>query len=194
MPRIAAVALAAGRSTRMGTNKMLAEIGGKPMLAHTVDAALEAGLDPVVVVTGHQADEVEAALPPRDVLTVHNPDFVAGMAGSITCGLAALPEDVDAAFILLADMPRVTAAHLTRLAAAFAPDEGRAICVPVHGGKRGNPVLFAREFFDEIMAITGDQGAKRLLADHAERVVEVAMDDDAVLEDADTPEELARLG
>ncbi len=189
-PRVAAVVLAAGRSARMGGNKMLAELGGKPLVARAVEAALGAGLAPVVVVTGWQADEVEEALPACDVLAVRNPDFAEGMAGSLARGLAALPADVDAALIQLADMPRVTSGHLLRLKAAFDPDEGRAICVPTFGGRRGNPVLFAREFFGEMESLSGDTGARRLLADHAERVCEVAMDDDSVLADIDTPADL----
>jgi molybdenum cofactor cytidylyltransferase len=193
-PRIAAVVLAAGASRRMGEdNKLLVEIAGRPMAAHTAETALSAALDPVVVVTGHQADEVEETLPTCDVLAVRNPDYALGMASSIACGLAALPEDVDAAFIMLADMPRINESHLTRLKAAFDPDEGRAICVPVYRQRRGNPVLFAREFFDEIQSLTGDHGARQLLTDYAERVFEVVMEDDSVLADVDTVGDLEQV-
>jgi molybdenum cofactor cytidylyltransferase len=145
-------------------------------------------------VTGFQADEVEEVLPACDVRTVRNPDYAGGMAGSLAAGLAALPADVDAAMILLADMPRVDAGHLLRLKAAFDPDEGRAICVPVHKGRRGNPVLLPRALFGEIADLDGDVGARRMLADHAEMVCEVVMEDDAVLADIDTPEDLQRAG
>ncbi len=192
-PRVAAVILAAGSSSRMGSNKLLAELGGKPLVARATEAALAASLDPVVVVTGWQADEVEEALPTCDVQVVRNPGFSAGVASSLACGLAALPENVDAALFMLADMPRVDASHLHRLVAAFDPDEARAICVPVYRGRRGNPVLFGRGYFRELMALDGDAGARQLLADHAEQVYEVVMDDDSVLDDIDTPADLQRL-
>ncbi|MGE5505144.1 MAG: NTP transferase domain-containing protein [Actinomycetota bacterium] len=189
--RIAGIVLAAGASSRMGANKLLAEVGGKAMVAHAVEAAMGAGLDPVVVVTGSDADAVEEALPPCEVLIVRNPDPDRGMASSLGLGVAALPDDVDAAVVLLADMPRVGAHQVVRLKAPFDPDEGRAICVPVHKGRRGNPVLFGRQFFAELQRLAGDKGGKQLLADHGELVFEVVMDDDAVLADVDTPEDLA---
>jgi molybdenum cofactor cytidylyltransferase len=191
--RIAGLVLAAGRARRMGANKMLAEVGGRPMVALAVAAAMGAGLEPLVVVTGHDADRVEEALPPCDVLCVRNPDPDRGMASSLVAGLAALPEDVDAVVVVLGDMPRVAAAHIRALVAAFDPDEGRAICVPVYKGRRGNPVLLGRQFFAEMAGLTGDQGARRLLSDHAELVFEVVMDDEAVLADIDTPEQLQAL-
>ena len=90
-------------------------------------------------------------------------------------------------------MPKIRAAHLQALAAAFQPDEGAAICLPSYQGKRGNPVLFARRYFPEIQTLGGDSGARALIAEHGDAVAEVAMDDDAVLRDIDTPEELRAL-
>ncbi|MEX2298592.1 MAG: molybdopterin-binding/glycosyltransferase family 2 protein [Dongiaceae bacterium] len=191
-PRVAAIVLAAGRSTRMGgANKLLAELDGKPLLLHAVDAALTSRVRPVVVVAGNEADRVRAILAGRAVKLVDNPDFAAGLSASLACGLRALPEDVDGAAVLLGDMPRIGPATIDRLIAAFNPTEGRAICVPTFGGKRGNPVLWARRFFAEIEALAGDVGAKHLIGDYADLVAEVAMPDDAVLVDIDTPEALA---
>ena len=181
--RIAAVILAAGRGERMGGGKLLAEVAGRPMVALAVEAALAAGLDPVVVVTGWQAEAVERVLPAGRVSVVRNPDFAAGMAGSLVRGVAALPADADAAMVMLADMPQVGADHLRRIAGAFT---GRGIVVPVSGGRRGNPVLFARSFFAEIAGLSGDRGARSLLAAHAGEIREVATDG-AVLFDVDTP-------
>ena len=192
-PRIAAIVLAAGRSTRMGSNKLLEPVGGKPMVAHVVDAVLASAARPVVVVTGHQAPAVEAALAGRAITFVANPDFVDGIAGSLRRGLAALPPGIDGAVVCLGDMPDVGAAHIDRLIAAFNPVEGRAICVPTVHGKRGNPVLFGAEFFAEMREVQGDTGAKHLIGAHADTVCEVAIEDPAVLEDVDTPEALARL-
>lgn len=193
-PTIAAIVLAAGQSRRMGgPNKLLADVGGKPMVRRSVETALEAGATPVIVVLGHQAEAVSAALDGLPVRFVHNPDFAAGLSTSLKRGLAEVPGEADAALVCLGDMPFVRAAELRRLAAAFNPTEGRAICVPTRGGKRGNPVLFARRFFAEMQALAGDSGAKHLLGEYPELVAEVEMASDGVLTDIDTPESLERL-
>jgi molybdenum cofactor cytidylyltransferase len=193
-PRIAALVMAAGRSSRMGVaNKLLAEVDGVPMVRRAVEAALAASARPVVVVTGHEQGKVQAALRGCKVAFAHNPDYAAGMSTSLKRGFAALPEDIDGAVVCLADMPRVAAGVLDRLIAAFNPLEGRAICVPVWRGKRGNPVLWARRFFAEMGELEGDVGAKHLIGEHADLVAEVQMPDDAVLTDIDTPEALALL-
>jgi molybdenum cofactor cytidylyltransferase len=192
--RVAALVLAAGQSRRMGqANKLLAPVDGRPMVAHAVDAMLASRADPVIVVTGHQADEVRAALSDRAVVWAHNPDYASGLSSSLAVGLAALPEDAEGVVIGLGDMPRMTAAQIDRLIAAFNPLEGRAICVPTVRGKRGNPVLFAARFVPEMRAIGGDVGARHLIGEHAEEVVEIEFDDDGALLDIDTPEALAAL-
>jgi molybdenum cofactor cytidylyltransferase len=193
-PSIACIVLAAGRSTRMGAaNKLLADVSGRPMVRHTVEAALSSRARPVVVVTGHQADEVAAVLSGLDVEVVHNPLFAAGLSGSLKAGLDALPEAVDGAIVLLGDMPRIEPQHIDRLIAAFAPKEGRSIVVPVYQGRRGNPVLWGVDYFPSMRRLEGDVGAKRLIADHADQVVEVDLHSAAVLTDIDTPEALAEL-
>jgi molybdenum cofactor cytidylyltransferase len=197
-PRIAALILAAGQSRRMGArNKLLASIDGVPMVARVVDAALAgagAGINAgVYVITGHQHQQVAAALAGRDVHLVHNPRYADGLSTSLARGLEVLPPDVDAALVCLGDMPRVTPAHMERLVAAFDPLEGRAVCVPTWGGKRGHPILWARRFFDEMSEIKGDVGARHLLGEHAELLCEIPMDDDGVLLDVDSPHALRRL-
>jgi molybdenum cofactor cytidylyltransferase len=129
----------------------------------------------------------------RPVSIVHNPDYEKGLSTSLRCGIAALPADADAALVCLGDMPKIEAGLLDRLIQAFNPVEGRAICVPTWRGKRGNPVLWGRQFFPEMAGLTGDVGAKHLMAEHPELVVEVAAGDDGVLADVDTPEALAAL-
>jgi molybdenum cofactor cytidylyltransferase len=192
--KVAALVLAAGQSRRMGpANKLLAPVDGRPMVAHAVDAMLASRADPVIVVTGHQADEVRAALGNRAVVWTHNPDYASGLSSSLAVGLAALPEDAEGVVIGLGDMPRITAAQIDRLIAAFNPLEGRAIVVPTVRGKRGNPVLFATRFVPEMRAIGGDVGARHLIGEHAEEVVEIEFDDDGALLDIDTPEALAAL-
>ncbi|MDJ0941999.1 MAG: molybdopterin-binding/glycosyltransferase family 2 protein [Kiloniellales bacterium] len=191
-PRIAAVILAAGQSRRMGPiNKLLAEVGGTPMLRRVAEAALASKAGPVVVVTGHEPEAVAAALAGLDLQLVHNPDYAAGLSTSLQRGLGAVPAESDGAVVCLGDMPGLTAGAIDRLIAAFNPLEGRAICVPTWQGKRGNPLLFARRYFAEIQAISGDVGARHLIGEYPEALAEVPMADDAILQDIDTPDALA---
>lgn len=188
--RIAAVVLAAGQSRRMGAPKQLAAIGGMPMLRRTVEHVRASGVDEIVVVTGHEAEAVGAALKGLPVTLVRNPDYAQGLSTSLKAGLAALDdEQVDGALIVLGDMPGVTAGDIDRMLAAFDPAEGRGIVVPVHEGKRGNPVLWGAAYFPEMVRLSGDMGAKHLLAEFAEAVCEVELGE-AVLTDIDTPEQL----
>lgn len=192
--RIAAIVLAAGCSRRMGTvNKLLIGVDGKPMVQHAVDAALAAGLAPVVVVTGHERDKVATALAGLPVTLVHNPDYAEGLSTSLRSGLGTLPSEAEGVLICLADMPGVSAAELKRLVGAFDPREGRAIIVPTRRGKRGNPVLWGRQFFAEMRAVAGDVGARHLIGTYPELVAEIEMEGDGVLTDIDTPQALAKL-
>jgi molybdenum cofactor cytidylyltransferase len=193
-PAIAAVVLAAGRSSRMGErNKLLADVDGAAMITHTVDALLATPVRPVVVVTGHDEAAVRAALAGREVIFVHNPRWSEGMSTSLCAGVGQLGEDVDGALVCLGDMPRVRAAHVEALLGAFDPAGGRSICVPTWERRRGNPVLFARRHFAEMRVLSGDVGARALLEKHASLVCPVPMPDRGVTLDVDTPEALAAL-
>jgi len=189
---IAAVVLAAGRSTRMGANKLIADVGGKPMVRRVAQAALESAASPVLVVTGHQQADVRVALTGLDVVFVHNPNFAQGLSTSLKAGIAAAPASVAGALMLLGDMPQIAPGHLNQLIAAFRDRVG-FIIVPVHAGKRGNPVLWPRAFFPAMLALDGDAGAKRLLAANAGCVGEVDLGTDAIFLDVDTAEALARV-
>jgi len=192
--RIAAIILAAGRSTRMGgPNKLLAEIGGRPLVRIAVDEALASSAQPVIVVTGHQREKVEAALEGLKVQRVHNPDFAEGLSTSLKTGLAAVPDNVDGAIVCLGDMPQVDAALIDRLAAAFDPERGALIVVPTVDGKRGNPVVWSRRFFHELATLEGDVGARHLIARYPEAMTEVQVSGHAALVDVDTPEALTRV-
>jgi len=193
-PRVAGLVLAAGSSSRMPEgNKLLEEVEGVPMVARAVDVLVEAGVDEVMVVTGHQAEAVEDALGDRPVRTVHNPRHVEGMSTSLRAGVASLPPGVDGVLVMLGDMPRVQPEHVRAVVGGFGPDEGRAICIPVHAGKRGHPVLLASRFFPDILGIRGDVGARGVVADHPDLVYEVPVDDPGVLLDVDTREVLERV-
>lgn len=192
--KVAGLVMAAGRSTRMGReNKLLLEIDGRPLVVHAVEAMLASRADPVIVVTGHQADDVRRALGDRKVTFVHNSRYAEGLSTSLAAGLDALPEAAAGVLVGLGDMPRIRPADIDRLIAAFNPAEGRAICVPTVAGKRGNPVLFAREFLPEMRAVEGDVGARHLIGAHNDRVCEVEMEDNAALIDVDTKDALAAL-
>jgi len=192
--RIAAVVLAAGRSTRMGAvNKMIAEIGGKPLVRIAAEQALASRAAPVIVVTGHQRERIEAALAGLSVRFVHNPDYAEGLGNSLKAGIAAVPEDADGAIICLGDMPQVDAALIDRLIVAFDPERGALIVVPSIEGRRGNPVVWSRRFFHELMGIQGDIGARHLIGQYAEAVAEVSLAGDAALTDVDTPESLSAV-
>jgi len=191
LPRIAAIVLAAGLSSRMGTNKLLAILGGKPLVRHAVEAATASSAQCVIVVSGNGASEVEQVLSSLTPLFVKNRDYSKGLSSSLKAGLSAVPLDYDGALVILADMPGVTDTLLDKLIAAFDPVEGRAICVPTSNGKRGNPVLWARRFFPEMMTLEGDVGARHLIGHYSELVCEVEADDDGPLTDIDTPQMLA---
>jgi molybdenum cofactor cytidylyltransferase len=189
--RVAALVLAAGRSTRMGAvNKMLAEIGGKPLVRIAAEQAVASHAQPVIVVTGHEREKVEAALKGLPVRFVQNPDYADGLGTSLKAGIAAVPEEADAAIVCLGDMPQVDAALINRLIAAFEPERGALVIVPSIDGRRGNPVVWSRRFFHDLMAIQGDVGARHLIGNYAEVVVEVPVAGEAALTDVDTPESL----
>jgi len=191
--RVAAIVLAAGRSTRMGANKLLATLDGRPLVRHAVEAALGSNARPVIVVTGNDHEAVRAALAGLDVRVVHNPDYAAGMSTSLRAGIAAIEHerDLKGALICLGDMPRVRAAHLDAIIAAATDDV--QIVVPTHERKRGNPVLLHRALFDEVLALHGDVGARAVIERHADRALQLAIDDPAILLDVDTPNALAAL-
>ena len=188
---VAALVLAAGRSSRMGgPNKLLAEIGGRPLVRIVVEAALASRARPVIVVTGHQREGVEAALGGLPVDFVQNPNFANGLSSSLRAGIAALPAQADAVIVCLGDMPQVEAPMVDRLIGALDPDKGALIAVPTIEGQRGNPVVWSRRFFPDLMTVEGDIGARHLIGRYSEAVVEVPLTGTAALTDIDTPEVL----
>ena len=186
---IAAVVLAAGRSTRMGVNKLLLPLDGKPVLGHVVEAIRAAGLASTVVVLGHEAEKIRASLAGDDLFFALNESYRQGLASSLKCGLAAVPEDCDGAMIFLGDMPDVDPEMVKKMMAAFHPGQKRAIVVPVRSGRQGNPVLWGRRFFDLLQErLSGDSGARHLISECAEWVAWVEAAQDGIFADLDTPE------
>jgi molybdenum cofactor cytidylyltransferase len=188
---IAAIVLAAGRSTRMGgPNKLLAEIGGKPLVRISTEQVLASRAQPVIVVTGHQREEVERALNGLNVTLAHNPNFAQGLSTSLKTGLAAVPANADGVIVCLGDMPQVSASLIDQLVSAFDPERGGLVVMPTIEGHRGNPIVWSRRFFHELETLEGDVGARHLIARYPEAVVEVPVTNRGALVDVDTPEAL----
>jgi molybdenum cofactor cytidylyltransferase len=188
---VAAIILAAGLGSRMGSAKLLEPLQGRPLIRWAAEAALASRARPVVVVIGHRGDEVAAALTGLPLMIERNPDYLEGMASSLRVGIARVT-DADAAVVCLGDMPQVTGAHIDHLIAAFEPTSA-PIVVPTHQRKRGNPVLWSRRFFAEIAELRGDVGARSLLDRYADQIYLLTLDDPAILMDVDTPQALDLL-
>ena len=189
--KVAAIVLAAGRSSRMAPrNKLIEPVDGEAMVARVVGVSLASGADPVIVVTGFEAPRVAGVLQGLNVTVVHNPAYEEGLSASLRAGIQAVPPESDGALILLGDMPRLQSRDVGMLIAAFAAVGREAICVPVKDGRRGNPVLWGATYFAEMMAISGDVGAKELLERHADKVYEVPTESNGIFADVDTPNDL----
>jgi len=193
-PRIAALVLAAGQSRRMGAeNKLLLPYQGQTVLSHVVEQVRAAGISDIHIVTGHQKEQVENETRRHGVSFIHNDLYADGMSTSVRLGIRSLPRDMDGALIILGDMPEISAPVLKKIIAAFNPVESRSIIIPIHDGKRGNPILWAREFFDDFESLDGDKGAKVLLGKYADDIHELEIDSDAIFFDIDTLDAYQRL-
>lgn len=178
-------------------NKMIEEIAGRPLVAWPVDAMIEAGIDPVVVVTGFEAERVRTALADRACRFVHHAAWSEGMGSSLAHGaqaiLASTPTPA-AVLVSVGDLPGLRAHHVVRIdEGARAPNgtiDPARIVIPTHRGRRGHPVLFGSQHFAALARLTGDRGGRAIFEANAEDVRTVEVDDDAVLRDVDTPAEL----
>ena len=191
-PTIAAIVLAAGRSSRMGANKMLLPLDGHPLVWHVVQTACASSAEVVLVVLGNEADTVAAALPEGQYQRVDNPHFADGLSTSLQAGLDALPAEIDGALILLADTPRTSLATLETILAA-ARESPERIVATNQGGKPTPPVYWPRALFADLHTIHGDEGGRSLLArsPDAVRLVELADPNEAL--DIDAPEDYQRI-
>ncbi|WP_144901412.1 nucleotidyltransferase family protein [Halobellus captivus] len=191
-PRVAGILLAAGTSSRFGDrNKLLAMLDGEPIVRHAARTLLESGLDPVVVVVGHEAERVATALDGLGVSFVTNDDYATGQASSVRTGIQTLLEaesPVDAAVLALGDMPFVAPETIETLVDAYVAGVGDALAA-AHNGVRGNPVLFDRRFFGGLADISGDVGGREILL-RSGAGARVAVPDPGVRRDIDEPTDL----
>lgn len=192
LKQVSAVILAAGGSTRFGRPKQLLDWDGVPLVAHVTDVALSAGLTPVIVVLGCQAQATRSALGTRSVRTVINWRWEEGLSTSVKSGLAALPPTTEATIFLQCDQPLVTTDLLRLLAARFKESDA-PIVHPTHAGQRSTPVLFARPLFPELATVSGDEGGRKLITRHSKDVATVEVADPDILADVDTPADYERL-
>ncbi|MCP4182332.1 MAG: nucleotidyltransferase family protein [Hyphomicrobiales bacterium] len=186
---IAAIILAAGRSTRMGaTNKLIAPWQGKTPLEFVCAAATTSKCDKTIVVTGHQQTSIVEKVNSFDVLLTHNSDYRSGMASSIKKGiLVAQENDANAVLVLLGDMPGITSAMINKMIAASQNNDPKAIIVATCEGKRGNPLLWPKMYFDQLLALEGDQGARQIVSRYNDQIIELELGP-GVMFDLDTPE------
>lgn len=191
--RTAAVLLAAGNSSRFGSPKQLARWGGQTFIERVVDAALNSQAEPVVVVLGAEIEQSRAALAGRPVNIIINPDWAKGQSASLKAGLAALPPNISSVVFLLVDLPGITPniidALIARHRQTLAP-----LVWPEFEGRRGNPVLFDRNLFAELAAVSGDTGGKPVLMAHQDNAERVAVTDEAIVQDIDRLQDLENLG
>ena len=184
---VAGVILAAGSSRRLGgkISKQLLEIEGQPMIRRIAERSLASRLSEVAVVLGHRGSAVRRALTGLDLTMVENPDYRRGQSTSLRAGLGGLGSNLSAALFIPCDMPFLSAQLLDDLIGAH-ERTGGPIVVPVFDGRRGSPVLFHRSLFPELLQIEGDVGGRAILAQHAEKIIEVELDSAEPLLDIDT--------
>lgn len=187
-----AVLLAAGSSTRFGKdNKLLAKVGNAPLIQKVAKALLASHAAEVVAVTGFEASKVAEALSGLDIKRAYNADYEDGLSSSLHCGINSLPAGARGAMVVLADMPGMTARLVNRLIDAFEKAEGEKIVYPVNeDGAQGNPVIWPRRFFPDLLSLEGDKGAKALLGEYEDACVAVSVKGDAPFRDIDKPSDL----
>ena len=187
---ISAILLAAGESKRMGRPKQLLEWRGKTLLQHSLESLCNSAADEIILVLGHEADRIRRTLSALPIKIVINPDYRQGMASSLRHGLLAMDRSSEAFLVLLADQPGIGPEIINRLISAFRQADPRGgIVRPVYRGRPGHPVLIGTQYLQEALQLRGDVGARRIPMNHPGDILEIAVDQDAVLKDLDTPEE-----
>jgi molybdenum cofactor cytidylyltransferase len=189
--RVAAVVLAAGSSTRLGQPKQLAPIAGRPALSYTLDALRASRVERIVLVLGHAAEAVAAALDLAGVTVVRNDAYAEGQSTSVIAGVKSLGDDVDAALMVVGDQPLLAPTVVDAIIRAY-EETGGPFIVPVYGGEWGNPVLLACATWPLLDHLKGDTGARPILRKHMDMVLEVPVPG-SLLDDIDTPDDYARI-
>jgi molybdenum cofactor cytidylyltransferase len=192
---LSAIVPAAGMSTRLGRNKLLLPFKGQPLIARAVDTLMASEVDEIIVVLGHEADQVREAIANKGVRFVENPDYRLGLSTSVRAGFAAVPAQTTGIMIYLADQPLLEAGEVDFLirALAEASKANKSIVVPLFRGQRGNPVIVKATYKASLLAITGETGCRRLIKENPEQVLTVEMESDHVVRDVDTIEAYNRL-
>lgn len=188
---IAGIVLAAGLSRRMGQSKVLMKVGGRAIIRYVVESVLAGGVDSVWVVTGPDVEPIEAALAGIEVQIAENPAPEEGQAGSVRTGIAALPPSVDSVLIALGDQPLLAPSIIPALLAARRKSP-KLIVAPRYRDGQGNPVVFKREIFPELLRLTGDQGARPIIQKEPTRVEWVDLDL-PMPPDVDTPDDYEKI-
>lgn len=191
---IPAIILAAGASRRLGRPKQLLQVDGETLLARTILAARQGGAHPVLVILGAHAHQISASVPLNDVVTVINPDWQEGIASSVRVGIHSLLScvpDATAALLLVSDQPRLGPAHVHELLENFHPGSAAAAIASIYGGVRGIPAVFPRALFPRLLHLSGDKGARAILADPQYSILEVPFADGEF--DVDSPADLDNL-
>lgn len=201
---ICAIVLAAGRSSRMGVQKLLlpfgppprrasgdAGAGGKTVILRIVDQLLASTVDKVFVVTGHEPERITKELSGKSVSIVHNTDYDSGMLSSVRCGLRALPERCRVVLVAIGDQPSISTELVDLMIRSFSATE-KKILVPCYEGKRGHPLLFSALYHDEILTRYDDVGLRGLLHAHPDEVFELTVSTSSVLSDMDYPDDYQR--
>jgi molybdenum cofactor cytidylyltransferase len=191
--RVSAVILAAGTSSRMGKAKQLLSLGKSTVLAQTLAHVQAAAVQEIVLVLGASAEVIRRQLPARqEIKIVVNQAYQQGIASSLQAGLSAVDPSSDAALIILGDQPFIRSQTLDRIVEEYRRLPAQ-IVIPVHQGKRGNPVLLHRSVFSEVMALEGDVGSRAIFANHLDGIVKVEVEDSGILLDLDDPADYERL-
>lgn len=194
LAEVSAVVLAGGASKRMGrTNKLLIQVKGAALVHGVVETAIRSHAAEVIVVTGYEKDLVEGALSGLAVRFVDNPHYEEGLSTSLRAGIGAVGEGFTGAVVLLGDMPQVTSATVNALIEKFHAEKDQAICQPSFDGRPGNPVLWPREFFAELLDIKGDIGGRQLIERYSARLSRIEVGDAGVHLDIDTPDDLKSI-
>ncbi|UCC98478.1 MAG: nucleotidyltransferase family protein [Phycisphaerales bacterium] len=188
---ICAIVLAAGRSLRMGVQKLLLPFGGKTVVSHIVDQLLASAVDRIFVVTGYEPERIRGELSDRSVSIVNNADYESGMLSSVRCGLRALPEQCRAVLAAIGDQPSISTQLIDSMIRSFTASE-KHILVPCFEGRRGHPLLFSCQYGEEILTHYDDVGLRGLLHAHPDEVFELVVSTSSVLSDMDYPEDYRR--